>query len=237
MFPTSDAPTPFSSITSERPCLDPADGEPPIAPQAVFPQQDRHDVSSGQATPGQGDPHDEWVGTQQSGATRQAAAQGGAVAQDLTPRDHNRYQQQQQQLHKHGRHPSQQQLPRTQRQLQGQGQITSGSVKPGIGDGSDCRLYKVFSRSALTSDDLDKLFVSSKVVDRAPWMAYPLFSPPERFAPFVLSEGLIYQNAMENAASAMEVRGCGSWELCAGLPGLVKTGKAFPFPHCLSIAA
>lgn len=31
------------------------------------------------------------------------------------------------------------------------------------------------------------------------------FSPPEDFAPFVLANGLFYNNALENAASAMEI--------------------------------
>jgi hypothetical protein len=31
------------------------------------------------------------------------------------------------------------------------------------------------------------------------------FQPPEKFAPFLLGPGLCYNNALENAASAMEV--------------------------------
>ena len=37
------------------------------------------------------------------------------------------------------------------------------------------------------------------------WNAYPKFSPPERFAPFKLAPGVFYNNALENAASAMEM--------------------------------
>lgn len=37
------------------------------------------------------------------------------------------------------------------------------------------------------------------------WYAYPKFSPPERFAPFKLAPGIFYNNAWENAASAMEM--------------------------------
>ena len=41
---------------------------------------------------------------------------------------------------------------------------------------------------------------------RLPWRAYPKFSPPEKFLPFVLdSGGLFYLNTIENAANAMEV--------------------------------
>jgi hypothetical protein len=37
------------------------------------------------------------------------------------------------------------------------------------------------------------------------WMAYPQFSPPEQYSPFVLAPGLYYNNAIENFASAMEM--------------------------------
>jgi prenylcysteine oxidase / farnesylcysteine lyase len=37
------------------------------------------------------------------------------------------------------------------------------------------------------------------------WFAYPKFAPPEEFAPFRLAEGIFYNNALENAASAMEM--------------------------------
>ncbi len=77
---------------------------------------------------------------------------------------------------------------------------------PPSADDSPCGLYKVFSRSALTQDDLTTLFASPRVVDSTPWLAYPKFNPPETFAPFVLAPGLFYSNALENAASAMEVR-------------------------------
>ena len=31
------------------------------------------------------------------------------------------------------------------------------------------------------------------------------FHPPEEYAPFILADGLYYNNALENAASAMEI--------------------------------
>ena len=37
------------------------------------------------------------------------------------------------------------------------------------------------------------------------WYAYPKFAPPEDFAPFQLAKGIYYNNALENAASAMEM--------------------------------
>lgn len=37
------------------------------------------------------------------------------------------------------------------------------------------------------------------------WNAYPKFAPPEDFARFELAKGIFYNNALENAASAMEM--------------------------------
>lgn len=39
----------------------------------------------------------------------------------------------------------------------------------------------------------------------AAFVLHHRFQPPERFAPFLLGPGLCYNNALENAASAMEV--------------------------------
>ncbi|KAI8469589.1 MAG: Prenylcysteine lyase-domain-containing protein [Monoraphidium minutum] len=88
----------------------------------------------------------------------------------------------------------------------GAGASDTGSASAGgAGGAGGCGLFKVFSRSALTAADVDALFAPGRVVDSAPWLAYPKFSPPEEFAPFQLAPGLVYQNALENAASAMEV--------------------------------
>lgn len=42
-------------------------------------------------------------------------------------------------------------------------------------------------------------------VEEHSWHAYPHFNPPEQFAPFQLAPGVYYNNAWENAASAMEM--------------------------------
>lgn len=67
------------------------------------------------------------------------------------------------------------------------------------------RLYKTFSPAALSEKQVDALFDDSAVLLSRAWEAYPHFQPPERFAPFVLDAGLFYNNALENAASAMEI--------------------------------
>ncbi|WIA35625.1 hypothetical protein OEZ86_004041 [Tetradesmus obliquus] len=67
------------------------------------------------------------------------------------------------------------------------------------------QLWKVFSQQPLSEDLLQQLFFNSTVIISKPWKAYPRFKPPEVFAPFSLSPGLCYNNALENGASAMEV--------------------------------
>ncbi len=45
----------------------------------------------------------------------------------------------------------------------------------------------------------------TQILSTKVWSAYPLFSPPERFAPFLLGPSLCYSSALENSASALEV--------------------------------
>ena len=66
-------------------------------------------------------------------------------------------------------------------------------------------LYKIFSRQKLSTDQLEQLFRDHEILIEYPWRAYPTFTPPEKFSDFVLDKGLIYTNAIETAASAMEV--------------------------------
>lgn len=77
-------------------------------------------------------------------------------------------------------------------------------------------LYKVFSRKPLTETTLNELFILNRTSDEEEvriqsisWLAYPHYTPPERFAPFVLDEGVFYVNAIERAASAMEMSAIG----------------------------
>lgn len=67
------------------------------------------------------------------------------------------------------------------------------------------RLFKLFSPSKLGPDLLSAIFKQPQQVAEHDWHAYPVFNPPERFARFALAEGLVYLNAWENAASAMEM--------------------------------
>lgn len=67
------------------------------------------------------------------------------------------------------------------------------------------KVRKVFSRQQLTNSQVDTLFLDREVFKPVVWLAYPHFSPPETFYPFVLDEGVFYVNAIEWAASAMEM--------------------------------
>ncbi|KAG2497883.1 hypothetical protein HYH03_004149 [Edaphochlamys debaryana] len=70
-------------------------------------------------------------------------------------------------------------------------------------------VYKVFSHAPLSLELLAALFEpqpqAPRVLDSRQWFAYPRFAPPERLDPFVLAPGLVYGNALEPAASAMEL--------------------------------
>lgn len=68
-------------------------------------------------------------------------------------------------------------------------------------------LYKVFSRQPLSHASLDRIFESydKTTLKEKVWLAYPTFQPPEKFTSFVLDDRLYYINAIETAASAIEV--------------------------------
>ncbi|KDO19877.1 hypothetical protein SPRG_14908 [Saprolegnia parasitica CBS 223.65] len=67
-------------------------------------------------------------------------------------------------------------------------------------------LYKVFSRAPMTSAVLAAFFEPPfEIVATYPWAAYPTFHVPEVFGPFKVLPGVVYPNAIENAASAMEM--------------------------------
>lgn len=67
-------------------------------------------------------------------------------------------------------------------------------------------VYKVFSKQPLTDDQLGELFESHNKVGVKDWTgAYPHYGDDDNAAQFVLHEGMYYVNAMERAASAMEM--------------------------------
>ncbi len=70
-------------------------------------------------------------------------------------------------------------------------------------------VYKVFSREVLTNEQLNHFFTEREKEARITWLAYPHYAPPENFTSFRLDDGVFYANAIERAASAMEMGAIG----------------------------
>ncbi len=78
-----------------------------------------------------------------------------------------------------------------------------------IGDDPQ-RVWKVFSPQPLTEEQLKLMFTDIESTQVHDWQAYPHYSPPEQIPPFVLDDGVYYINAIEKAASAMEMSAIGA---------------------------
>ncbi|XP_063957116.1 prenylcysteine oxidase 1-like [Lytechinus pictus] len=72
------------------------------------------------------------------------------------------------------------------------------------------QVYKIFSTGVLNDTQMDSLFESYSEATHHDWLAYPYYHERNTFPGFVLSEGLFYPNAIEWAASAMEMAVIGS---------------------------
>lgn len=71
---------------------------------------------------------------------------------------------------------------------------------------SQVKVWKVFSPQPLSQEQLKRMFLSWDSVSATPWLAYPAYRPPHRRTPpFILHDRLYYLNAVEWAASAMEM--------------------------------
>ncbi|XP_030598806.1 prenylcysteine oxidase 1 [Archocentrus centrarchus] len=71
---------------------------------------------------------------------------------------------------------------------------------------SQTKVWKVFSKEPLSQEQLEKMFLSYDSVSETKWLAYPEYRPPHRKTPpFILHNRLYYLNAVEWAASAMEM--------------------------------
>ncbi|XP_031711624.1 prenylcysteine oxidase 1 [Anarrhichthys ocellatus] len=71
---------------------------------------------------------------------------------------------------------------------------------------SQTKVWKVFSPQPLSQEQLRGMFLSWDSVSETQWLAYPSYSPPHRNTPpFILHNRLYYLNAVEWAASAMEM--------------------------------
>ncbi|KAB7494584.1 Prenylcysteine oxidase [Armadillidium nasatum] len=83
------------------------------------------------------------------------------------------------------------------------------SVGKQVSVSKDCnsthKIYKVFSPDTLTNDQLSHLFNKIVKVEEKQWLAYPHYSEDKFNGQFELVPGLYYNNAIEQAASAMEM--------------------------------
>lgn len=71
---------------------------------------------------------------------------------------------------------------------------------------SNVTVWKLFSNEPMPHAWLSMIFEADfEVLFEKAWKAYPQFDPPEDYARWELAEGLVYLNAIENAASAMEM--------------------------------
>ncbi|XP_009319215.1 PREDICTED: prenylcysteine oxidase 1 [Pygoscelis adeliae] len=70
---------------------------------------------------------------------------------------------------------------------------------------SPSAVWKVFSKEALTKEQLSLLFSSYDSVKAKSWLAYPRYSPPEKCPPVILHDKIYYLNGIERAASAVEM--------------------------------
>lgn len=71
-------------------------------------------------------------------------------------------------------------------------------------------VWKVFSNELLTEEELRTLFSNINEKHVIPWKAYPKYDGTEPIGNFTLHPGLFYINAIEFAASAMEMQVIGA---------------------------
>lgn len=72
------------------------------------------------------------------------------------------------------------------------------------------RCWKIFTPRPLTEDEKKQMFSDIKDVATVDWLAYPHYHTPEQCPPFILDDGMFYVNAIEKAASAMEMGAIGA---------------------------
>ena len=81
------------------------------------------------------------------------------------------------------------------------------SINTGTGNEAEGNVWKVFSQLPLSDDELDDIFAEKKQVVTCEWLAYPHYATNQTstFTNFKLEENLYHINAIEWAASAMEM--------------------------------
>lgn len=75
-------------------------------------------------------------------------------------------------------------------------------------------VWKVFSQKPLAKEQLNSLFLQQKDVNVIDWLAYPQYYTKQRSDEFILHKNLFHINAIEWAASAMEMSVVGAKNVC-----------------------
>lgn len=75
---------------------------------------------------------------------------------------------------------------------------------------SESNVWKTFLNDVPTEEGIDFLFQSRSTTKIVNWLAYPEYKPKMDLPPFVLYEHLYYINAIESAASALEMSAIGA---------------------------
>ena len=83
-------------------------------------------------------------------------------------------------------------------------------------DEKDFNVWKIFSQEPLTHAQLNKLFKTYESKNVIDWLAYPQYYTKQRHNTFVLYNNLYHINAIEWAASAMEMSVIGA-KKCGGI--------------------
>ena len=72
------------------------------------------------------------------------------------------------------------------------------------------RVWKVFTPEPMTEEQKKAMFSDIQEEATFDWLAYPEYTPPEEFPPFILDDGVFYINTIEKSASAMEMSAIGA---------------------------
>ncbi len=72
------------------------------------------------------------------------------------------------------------------------------------------RCWKIFTGEPLTAEQKQQMFLEIADEATVDWLAYPHYHIPEEIPPFILDDGMFYINAIEKAASAMEMSAIGA---------------------------
>lgn len=86
-------------------------------------------------------------------------------------------------------------------------------------------VWKIFSQRPLRNVELDKLFQKRNKAEVIDWFAYPHYEKLNLFSKFILHDRLFYINAIEWAASAMEMSIIGAKNVALLVQNEILNGK------------